>query len=131
MNKAHHPRGFTLIELMIVIAMMGISVAWIVKAQVGSHHLAESEIGLQRAVRALQNQVEILRVKPYDQLEPETSIPFDPEVKELDQLVAGRGIVKIESDPDHPELLLLRAEVHWRDPRIGMRSVHTILLRSS
>ncbi len=131
MNKAHYPRGYTLIELMIVIAIMGITVAWVVKAQVSSHHLAESEIGLQRAVRALQNQVEILRVKPYEQLEPDTGIPFDPEVKELDQLVAGRGIVKIESDPDHPELLLLRVEVHWRDARIGMRSIHTILLRSS
>ncbi|MCP4113157.1 MAG: hypothetical protein GY749_47780 [Desulfobacteraceae bacterium] len=53
---------------MVVLAVLGITLAWLVHAQVSSHQLAESEIGLQRAVRALQNQVEILRVLPYEEL---------------------------------------------------------------
>ncbi len=128
MKEKFSDSGFTLIELMIVIAMLSITLGWLVHAQISSHQLAESEIGLQRAVRALQNQVEILRVLPYEELKPGTSIPFDPRVKELEQLVDARGIVQIKSDPEYQELLQLSAEVHWRDARIGMRSVHTVLL---
>ncbi|MCP4352656.1 MAG: type II secretion system protein [Desulfobacterales bacterium] len=79
-NHTLPDQGFTLIELMVVLAVLSITLGWLVHAQVSSHQLAESEIGLQRAVRALQNQVEILRILPYEELKSGTSIPFDARV---------------------------------------------------
>ncbi len=122
--------GTTLIELMVVIAMIGIITGPLVKAQVYSESLAMAEVGLQRSMRALRNEVEILRMTPYDELKSRREIPFDHRVKELGDLVEGRGEVMIETDAHHPDLLLLRVEVGWRGPRGTWRSVHTVLMRA-
>jgi prepilin-type N-terminal cleavage/methylation domain-containing protein len=130
LNLLRSKQGFTLIELMIVIAVLGIFLATFMPARVRSQRVAESEIALQRAVRALQNEVEILRAAPGDTLKPGRVIPFDPRVKELDYLVAGRGAVRIEQDAKESGLMVMRVEVHWRDPLRGMRSIHTVLFRT-
>lgn len=121
--------GFTLIELMIVIAIIGIIMGYYVKSQTQLQRSVESEISLQIAIRALQNQTEILRAIPVKKLDQSAIAAFDPKVEELRKLVAGRGVVRIQNDPQFPNLLLLRVEVHWRDARMGMRSIHTILMR--
>ncbi len=126
----HTCPGFTLIELMVSIAIISISISWYVKAHVESQRLAATEVSMQRAVRALRNQVEILRSMPFKKLKPQTVIPFDPRVKELESLVAGRGIVKIGQDKEYPGLLVLNVKVHWRGARKDMRFVHTVLYRS-
>lgn len=123
--------GFTLMELMVSIAIIGITMTWYLKAHVASERFAESEIGLQKAVRALRNEVEILRAMPPENFRPGTGIHFDPQVGEPDGLVEGRGIVKIENDKERPDLLTLQVEVHWRCPKKGMRSIHTMLIRAS
>ncbi len=122
-------RGATLMELMIVIAMIGIVTGPLIKAQVYSESLALAEVGLQRADRALRNEVEILRAAPYDALKDRREHPFDPRV-ELGDLVEGRGEVRIEEDARHPGLLLLHVEVGWRGPRGAWRSIHTVLMRA-
>ncbi len=124
-------RGFTLMELMVSIAIIGITMTWYLKAHVESERFAEAEAGLQIAIRALRNEVEILRVMPCGKFKPGTSIPFDSQVGELDDLVEGRGIVIIENDGEKSDLFILRVEVHWRCAKKGMRSIHTVLMRSS
>ncbi len=121
--------GATLLELMVVIAMIGIITGPLIKAQVYSESLAMAEVGLQRATRALRNEVEILRSTPYDELKNKREIPFDARVEELKDLVEGRGEVGIERDARHPGLLLLHVEVGWRGPRGSWRSVHAELMR--
>jgi len=114
-----------------VISMLAIFIASFVPNHVASKRLAESEVGLQIAGRALRNQVELLRAMPLEKLTQNRVMPFDSRGKSLEQLVAGRGVVLVKQDPEYPGMVLLRLEVHWRDPRIGMRSIHTVLLRSS
>jgi len=133
--KPKHPKrkgqpGFTLIEVMITVGIMGIFIGLIIPVQVQVHRLAESEVGLQKAIQVLRNEVEVLRVMPYDDLTPGHSLPFHAQAKGLDKLVAGRGEVHIERDPRMRGLLQLRVEVHWRDARLGMRSVHTELYKA-
>ncbi|MCP4351514.1 MAG: prepilin-type N-terminal cleavage/methylation domain-containing protein [Desulfobacterales bacterium] len=123
-------RGFTLIEVMVVIAIIVVSLTYLLPSLVSTHIYSESEIALQRALRILQSEVEILRAMPFEKLENASILLFDPAVDELSQLVAGRGTVTIKKDSGYPGILLLRAEVHWRDPRTGMRSVHTVLLKA-
>jgi len=123
-------QGFTLIELMIVVSMIGIFAGILVPIQLDSHRFTESEVGLQRAIRALQNEVEILRATPYAELRPGQVTPFDVRVEDLNQLVAGRGEVRIERDSRRSDLIVLQVEVFWRDARLGMRSIHTILFRA-
>ncbi len=122
-------KGFTLIELMIVAAIIGITMAMFAPLYYQSLKASESQVSLQVAHRALRNEVEILRSLPGDELSPGQTLPFDRRVEELEALTAGRGVVKMESSPDTPGLVEIRVEVHWRDPVIGMRSIHTILYR--
>ncbi|MDM8516334.1 type II secretion system protein [Desulfobacterales bacterium HSG16] len=131
--RLHVNKGFTLIELMIAVSLIGITVTWLVQAQINAISLSESETALQRANRALRNQVEILRAMSPEsmaELVPGQAVPFDSRVKELENLVAGRGVISIEEDPDFPDLLVLNVKIYWRDPRGGIRSIHTELLES-
>ncbi len=131
--KSCPTKGFTLIELMIAVALIMIVATWLVRAQINAIGLSESETALQRANRALRNQVEILRSMPPEskaKLLPGQAHPFDRKVMELENLVAGRGVISIEEDPDHSDLLILNVTVYWRDPIRQMRSIHTILIES-
>ncbi len=133
MNAAGNRRGspgFTLIELMIVVAIFGIFVAIMVPVEIRSQRMAESEVALQKANQALRSEVEVLRSMPYQKLESVGSLPFDKRVAALSELVEATGVVKVEPDPARPGLLKLKVELTWRDARLGMRSIHTVLYKA-
>lgn len=129
-HKLKNSRGFTLIELMIVVAIMGILGIVVVRSQARNQIYAESEVRMQYAVRALRNQVEVLKTTDIEKLKNHKELPFDSKGKGLSDLVAGRGVIVIKQDSKIPGLWILRVEVHWRDPRVGMRSIHTVLFKT-
>ena len=133
MNAAGSRRaspGFTLIELMIVCAIIGIFMALIVPVEIQSQRMAESEVALQKANLALRSEVEILRSTPFQELESAGSLPFDERVAALSELVDAAGVVKVEPDPARPGLLKLKVELTWRDARLGLRSIHTVVYKA-
>ena len=130
LEKNHGRKGFTLIEVMVTVAMIGIFMAILTPMIFQNDKFAESEVALQSAIQSLHSEVELLRIRPYSDFKAGELIPFDSSVEQLSELVAGRGEVKIEKDPVNGSILLMRVEVHWNDPRFGMRSIHTVLLKT-
>jgi len=126
----NNKKGYTLIELMIVLAIIFLSTGYLIRGYINFQLLAGTEVALQRAMMALHTETEILRKASWEELSRKEVFPFDARVKELDRLVAGRGVVKVVKDLEHRELLTIRVEVHWRDERRGMRSMHTVLFKS-
>jgi prepilin-type N-terminal cleavage/methylation domain-containing protein len=121
-------RGFTLIELMIITAVIGICIVFFTPMLIQIQRLAESEVGLQRAHLALGSEVEALRaMAPGDQLRDGNTIEFSGEDWGL---VEGKGRATVEEVPDRPGLFRVRVEINWIDAVKGQRSIHTMVYRA-
>lgn len=130
LSRSENEKGFTLIEMMIVVAIIGIFMVILIQMQIQNDKFAQSEVELQKAAQALRSEIDFLRIIPYSELKPGTAMPFDASVKILSELAAGRGEVSVERDKTKPQLLMMRVEVFWRDARTGMRSIHSIVARA-
>jgi type II secretory pathway pseudopilin PulG len=115
---------------MIVVAIIGIYVALAVPAELSVQRAAESEIGLQRALQFLRNEVEVLRTTPVQEFAAGSTLGFDPRAGDLSELVEGKGEVAVERLPDRPGLLRLTVSVQWQDARVGTRSIHTVVFKA-
>lgn len=121
-------RGYTLIEVMVALLVLSTFVAWFIPAMIRVGTSSAAEVDLQRALRVLHDQVELLRTTPEHGLK-EGVYPFDPRVRELGLLVAGRGELEVSAVTGAPGLWRVRVKVHWRDPERGMRSIHDDVLK--
>jgi len=122
-------QGFTLIELMVVVSMIGIFIGVAVPMEIANLRLSESEVGLQRAIQVLRSEVEFLRLAPAADFTAGATVPFDPGVTALEDLVEGKGEVAVTEVADRPGLLRLTVTVSWRDARVGPRSLHTVIYK--
>jgi prepilin-type N-terminal cleavage/methylation domain-containing protein len=132
MNAGHQSRahGFTLIELMIVVSIMGIFMVIAVPMQITSQRLGESEVGLQKAHLVLRSTAEAMRALPGPELAPDKVIAFDLKAWGQDDLVDGKAEARMEEVPDRPGLFKVRAEVVWTDAWKGKRTIHTLVYRA-
>jgi prepilin-type N-terminal cleavage/methylation domain-containing protein len=120
-------RGYTLIELMVVAAMIAIFVGILTPALIATQRMAESEVALQRAHLALQSEGERIRAGAWgNELRVGQTLALSGEDWGL---VDGKGRAVVDEFPDRPGLLRVRVEITWTDAAKGKRTIHTMIYR--
>ena len=108
-------KGFTLIELMITVALLGIIGAGTYRVFTENTLYHKSNIYRQKAVYILKSQAALVNALPFDRLEPATDAPFFSEIGGLDDLIQARthmSVVEID-----PELKKITLKISWLDAR--------------
>lgn len=75
-QKSHSEEGFTLVELMATIAVLGIAVLGISTLYYNTQYIQRQSSHLDSATRAAQTEIEILRNNSYNALTPGDTISF-------------------------------------------------------
>ena len=94
--RAHKSKGFTLIELMIVIAMLGIVAIGLYKIYSENSIFHKNNMFRQKAIWALQSQAELIRAKPFKEIETTRNSPFSDELKGYMSLRDAKGSITVE-----------------------------------
>ena len=124
--------GFTLIEMMIVIAILGIITIPLLAMFLNARNFSEVHLLFTRAAALLAEQAEIVKATPYAELEKPSPRAFDPSLADaLAQLPKGEG--KLETAPfsGQPGIKRIVLRVNWENPWGAPKSLHTVLLRSA
>jgi prepilin-type N-terminal cleavage/methylation domain-containing protein len=106
-------RGFTLIELMIVVAILMIVGVSLYKTHSQNSIFHKNNIFRQKATWVLQSQAELIRAKPFREIKEVETSPFSDELTDLMGLGDAKGSVTVERVS--PELKRVTLGITWRD----------------
>jgi len=124
--------GFTLIELMIVTAIIGIAMTPMLGMFLSARKFSDDHLLFTRAAAALARQSEILKSTPYSALALGQGQSLDAEVAASLQKVPGfGGGIDISSLDRRPGIKKIVIQVTWENPWGTRKSLHTTLLRSA
>lgn len=124
--------GFTLIELMIVTAILGLAITPLLGMFLSARKFSEDHLLFTRAAAALARQAEIVKAAPDSALALGKGLSLDPEVAAALQNVPGfKGEIEISSFDRQPGIKKIVIQVAWENPWGTKKSLHTVLLRSA
>ena len=124
--------GFTLIELMIVIAILGIMAVPLVTMLQSATKFSEDHLQFTRAAALLARQAELVKTAPYAQLQVQTGQNLDSSLASaLTQLPEAKGKLEIAPQPGQPGIKRVFIEVNWVNPWGAPKSLHSVILRSA
>ena len=106
-------KGFTLIELMIVVAVLMIVGVSLYKTRSQNSIFHKNNIFRQKATWILQSQAELIRAKQFRDIEEVETSPFSDELGDLMGLRDAKGTVTVERVS--PELKKVTLGISWRD----------------
>ncbi len=120
-------KGFTLIELMICIAVFGIITVSVYK--IGTENLITHKNSeyRQQAIWVLQNQIEALRSLPFEQINDSTAAAIADVTKSNSNLREVSGGIGVETTS--PGLKKMTASIGWRDARQNEQKLSLCLYR--
>jgi prepilin-type N-terminal cleavage/methylation domain-containing protein len=121
--------GFTLIELIVTLAVLGLIIVLSLAAVAQIDKLHRSQLNLKNAIRCLRSQAQIVKAGGYGAWRPGKALDFDDSIGLLRHLPGGVGRVTVEKGDDPPGLKIVRIEVKWQDPG-GEKNIHTIIYLS-
>jgi len=95
--RAHKGKGFTLIEVMIVIAMLGIVAISVYKIYSENSIFHKNNMFRQKAMWALQSHAGLIRATPFKEIETTQNSPFSDELKGYTGLRDAKGSITVEA----------------------------------
>ena len=120
-------RGFTLIELMIVVAILGLSVTSIYTLRTENRLAGQDNLLRQKAVWALQSQAAIVMDRAYRDLVPAAKTPFSDELGP--DLNITRSVTSMTVEPAGDGCKRIILTVTWQDTRLRDRELSLTLYR--
>lgn len=97
MVKINQPEGFTLIEMLITIVVLGIAITAISMLYFDMQNVQTASRNLDLATRAAQTEIEVLRNNSYNSLTPGQNIDFTSSLPA--QLSGGKSGTVVVSQP--------------------------------
>jgi len=124
--------GFTLIELMVAVAIIGIMSGYFVAMYKQARNFHESDLRLTRATAAMIREAEAVKAMPFDDLAIGGDQDLSPEVESMvAKLDGGDGWRDVKLLPDDPQVKRIDIWISWDNPIGRPGRVHTVALRSA
>lgn len=131
-SKSRPDAGFTLIELMIVVAILGIIITPVMGMYMNAKRFNEDHLLFTRATAAMVRQAEIIKNTPYKDFQIGVAEGLDPDVTQLlNELPDGGGSLEVTSLKGQPRIKRVVIRVHWNNPWETKKSIHTVILRAA
>jgi len=125
--STHEAKGFTLIELMIAIVILGIVSVSVYKIRSENNMFHKNNMYRQKAMWVLQSQAELIRAKPFKAIRETQDSPFSDELKDYMGLRDGKGSITVEMISR--DLKRVSLAITWCDARQKDRKLSLTIYR--